>query len=107
MIYSELWNIRAKWHNFGVALKIHPGELEAFHENHKHSNTTEKCLFEVIKKWLHLKKPTPASVWGLLAEALEEQTVGEQHLAETLRKKGSYTVSSKLYSHHSCLMCKT
>ena len=90
MIYSELWIIQANWYNFGVALKILPGELDAFRETN--GNKTDKCLFDVIKKWLHLKKPTPASIWGALAEALEEQTVGEQHLAETLRKKG--TVSS-------------
>ena len=72
----------AKWHNLGIMLEIDNGKLSKVKlDNAGNSND---CLREMLNIWL--KKVDPKPSWSSMAEALDDDIVGEESLAEHIRK---------------------
>ena len=72
----------AKWHNLGIMLEIDNGKLSKVKlDNAGNSNDS---LREMLNIWL--KKVDPKPSWSSMAEALDDDIVGEESLAEHIRK---------------------
>ena len=80
IVLKTLREIRAKWHNFGLELRISPDDLEAIKIR---SNDPEECFKEMLSIWLKRENPKPT--WSTLVNALRSPMVGYEQLAETVR----------------------
>ncbi len=81
-VREELLDVRSKWFDIGLKLKLSVGILEGIRG--QYANPSE-ALREMLLHWL--KKVDPPPTWEGLACALESCTVGEPRLAEQLRTK--------------------
>ena len=91
-IIDAIWPARAKWNYLGLALSIHPNDLEVIGQNNPR---IEDRFIQVILTWLKTCDPDPTTVWENLADALEKKTVGEQALATELRRKGIHCIINR------------
>ena len=78
-----LYCVRAKWKNIGIQLEVDIGTLNAIEKRCR--GDPDDCLPEMLDYWL--KQVTPPPSWSSLAEALESEPIGEDHLAEHIREK--------------------
>jgi hypothetical protein len=78
-IQRAAWEVRAKWYNIGLELKIGAGTLDAI-ERDGHSVDDQFRI--MLSTWLGGDQPRPTL--SLLAEALRSPTVGEEHLAQQI-----------------------
>ena len=78
-VMEELADVRAKWYNIGLGLRLSVGTLDGIKA--EHSNTSD-CLRETLKKWLNAYPPPPT--WSKVVEALSTKTVNETRLATDL-----------------------
>ena len=53
---SALWNVRAKWYNLGLALRLKPGDLDAI--NVRHQRDPDDCFTDMLKQWLQNSEAT-------------------------------------------------
>ena len=81
MVRGALINVQARWYHIGVELRLPEGTLSAIRT--QFSDLTD-CLTEMCTKWL--KRIDPPPTWDALANVVESPTVGEEHLAQQLRK---------------------
>ena len=73
----------AKWYQLGMQLEIPPATLSTIESDHRCD--TERCLTEVINRWL---RNAPECSWAKLAKAVE--AMGDYAaLAYKLRQKMS------------------
>jgi hypothetical protein len=78
-IQRAAWEVRAKWYNIGLELKIGAGTLDAI-ERDGHSVDDQFRI--MLSTWLGRDQPRPTL--SLLAEALRSPTVREEHLAQQI-----------------------
>ena len=76
-LLSKLYPVRAKWYNLGLALHIHPDDLDAIRS--QISSSHDDCLREMLKLWLSTNREK-----GDLIKALKESSVGHHQLANEL-----------------------
>ena len=81
-VYEEVYSVRAKWINFGLALKL-PSEALDTIDNSKYCEKPGDCLREMLKARLMKSKLT----WRMIIIALRKQTVGENKLADQLERE--------------------
>ena len=74
----------AKWYQLGMQLEIPPATLSTIESDHPRD--TERCMTEVISRWL---RNAPECSWAKLAQAVEAMG-GYAVLAEKLKQKGQY-----------------
>ena len=82
-VMEELNNVRAKWYDIGVQLRVNIGTLDAIKE--QYLNNPSDCLRETLTTWL--KSYPPHSTWSKVVDALKSSTVGEARLAADLEQK--------------------
>ena len=81
MVRGALIDVCTKWYHIGVELRLSEGTLSAIRT--QFSDLTD-CLTEMCTKWL--KRIDPPPTWDALANAVESPSVGEEYLAQQLRK---------------------
>ena len=79
---EELNNVRAKWYDIGLQLRMSVGTLDAIKEQY---DNLSHCLREALKTWL--KTSPSAPTWSNIVDALRSSTVGEVRLAADLEHK--------------------
>ena len=75
-----LFNVKEKWYNIGLHLKVTPSELDQIQARHKADLDYDVCLREMLQIWLNHYPIKPT--WGQLEDALREKDVGEDELAD-------------------------
>ena len=79
-VLTATWETRAKWYNYGLALGLKAGTLDAVKKSCH--DDCEDCFRETIKNWLQKAHPQPS--WSAVSIALEDPLVGHEDLAENL-----------------------
>ncbi len=82
-VQKELWKIRYKWQQIGIELNFLWDDLK--NVQCKFGNDPDKCLPELIDKWL--KRSQPKAAWDVLVRALKEPQVGEEGVADDISTK--------------------
>ena len=81
VVMEELSDIRVKWYDIGLQLRMSVGTLDAIKEQY---NDPSHCLREALKTWLKTC-PSPPT-WSNIIDALRSTTVGEVRLAADLEQ---------------------
>ena len=73
-----LYKANHKWYNIGLELGVKASKLDQIQA--KHGTDYDACLREMLQIWLKFypNKPT----WSRLADALKEQAVAENEIAD-------------------------
>ena len=82
VVMEELNDVRAKWYNIGLQLRMSVGTLDAIKEQY---DDLSHSLRETLKTWL--KTSPSAPTWTNIVDALRSGTVGEVRLAADLQRK--------------------
>ena len=80
-MFRELYEVRVKWHSFGIELKLNLSHLEVIRV--RHNNDPDECFKELLCTWL--KQVDPKPTWAAVVNSLASPTVGYQHLSEVVR----------------------
>ena len=72
-----LYRVRRQWYNIGIELGLEIGDLDTIKSAYKDPGD---ALIEMLKVWLKSTKPLPT--WKALGDALKEETVNEEALAD-------------------------
>ena len=86
VVMEELNDIRTKWYDIGLQLRISVGTLDAIKEQY---DDPSHCLREALKTWLKTCPSHPT--WNNIIDALRSSTVGEVRLAADLEQMYSST----------------
>lgn len=81
-VRSAVFSAAAKWYDLGLELGIPPDYLNAIKKAHIDPSD---CLLEMLEKWLAGVDPEPS--WKVLCDALHNEAVGFQYLAERILKE--------------------
>ena len=82
VVREELNDVRAKWYDIGMQLRVSVGTLDAIKTQY---SGPSDCLRETLITWL--KSYPPHSTWRKVVEALKSSIVGEARLAANLEQK--------------------
>ncbi len=80
-VLTELYEVRAVWYNFGLALNLTSDDLDAIKGPY---TDPSECLREAINGWLNTF-PDPS--WESVVQALRSPIVGRKILARRLEQK--------------------
>ena len=81
VVFEQLFSIRNKWDNFGLALGLSPSDVNAIYtDNH---GKCEPCLRETLITRLNVKPLT----WREVVFALRSPTIGNNELAKEIQSK--------------------
>ena len=83
VVREELNDVRAKWYDIGIQLRVNIGTLDAIEK--QYLNNPSDCLRETLTTWLKSYPPSPT--WSKVVDALSSKTVGETRLAANLEQK--------------------
>ena len=81
-VRTAIFSARAKWYDIGVELEVSPATLDAIQLDR---GNAADCFREMLKEWLSSTSPPPT--WSGLIQALSSAPVGEERLAEDIRKQ--------------------
>ena len=81
LLLEELVDVRERWYNLGLQLKVRPETLDTIKA---HFSDSTHLLLEVLKVWLTTSDNTS---WKALTDALRSQSVGQPLLADDLEAK--------------------
>lgn len=84
LLHCELHPVAEKWYSLGVQLQVPTESLNCIEKENSNCEMTD-CLLEMVVTWLKSTDPPPT--WNILTKALENSSVGEERLAEKLKKK--------------------
>ena len=76
-LFNEVWSANSEWYNIGLGLEFSCDELDSISMRERNP---KDCFREVLKKWLKKRNPRKSQ----LIEALRQECVGYEQLAETL-----------------------
>lgn len=82
-VLKEIHAARSQWEFIGLELGVSKDDLDAL--KREHGLNPQKCLTELLSKWLRQFEPTPT--WASLIRALRSDVVGYKDLSEKLKKK--------------------
>lgn len=82
-VRREIYDARTKWYDIGIELEIPTSTLKSI--KLMYNNSPAECLVEMLDTWLKQVNPKPS--WRLLTNALEQPTVGEEQLADKLKRR--------------------
>ena len=82
-VLDAIYTVRHKWYYIGLQLKIPYHTMDAIQAHCL--NNIEDCLTKMLKRWLTSISPPPT--WSGLVQALSSAPVGEERLAEEIRKQ--------------------
>ena len=82
VVREALNNVRAKWYDVGMQLRVSVGTLDAIKKQY---SDPSDCLRETLTTWLQNCVPSPT--WTNIVGALRSSTVGEASLAADLEHK--------------------
>ena len=82
-VLNAIYTVQHKWYYIGLELNIPYHTLDSIKA--QCPNNIEDCLTEMLKRWLTSISPPPT--WSGLVQALSSAPVGEQRLAEEIRKQ--------------------
>ena len=88
VLLEELFDVKRKWYNIGLQLKVPDTKLDEIESTSK--DDIEVALRRVLQEWLKQLEPRPT--WGSLVRALRSRTVSEHDLAANL--EGRYVASA-------------
>ena len=94
VVMEELNEIRVKWYDIGLQLRMSVGTLDAIKEQY---HDPSHCLRETLKTWLKTS-PSPPT-WNNIIDALRSCTVGEVRLAADLKQKYCSTQDASTHHH--------
>lgn len=82
-LVEELHEVKTKWFNIGIQLKVPVYKLKEIETNT--NNNVERAFCEMIVEWLKSKTREPT--WADIVKALRSRSVDEQRLAENLERR--------------------
>ena len=82
-VFEELHDVRTKWYDFGLQIKVKSSDLDAIKQ--KNREDPHVCFRELLNDWL--KQANPKPTWKAVISALQSPTVGFEQLAESMAKK--------------------
>ena len=83
---NELDEVRAKWYELGVQLRMEVSDLKAIQSQYQNSpNMPSACLHQMLSDWL-TKQVSPPPTWQIVVEALSSPAVDKPDLAQKLQK---------------------
>ena len=85
VIQRKLWKARTKWRAIGIELDIDPEDLNAIKE--KQRDDPDKCLPDMISKWLKKARNANPPTWTDICSALRADAVGNAAIADELEKE--------------------
>ena len=91
VLMEELYDIRVKWYDIGLQLRMSVGTLDAIKEQY---DDFSHCLRETLKMWLKTC-PSPPT-WKNIVNALRSSPVDEVRLATDLEQKHCSTQDSSI-----------
>lgn len=83
-IYEDSYDVRSKWYNVGLTLRLKSSTLDAIKANF---DTCEEQYRECLKEWL--KQDTHVKSMKVFTAALRDRTVKEESLANQLEMRYS------------------
>ena len=83
-LQEVLHDVRSKWYDIGIQLKVSIGTLDTIKAN---AGDDKECLREMLKEWLKRLSPLPTN--NSLITALQSRTVGENRLAKDFGERCS------------------
>ena len=86
ILVNELHEVRAKWHELGIQLKMKKSDLDAIETTFL--KNVNRCLPEMLSVWLSRTEPSPPS-WQRVVDALSSPAVDRSDVADKIRKKYS------------------
>ena len=95
VVMEELNDIRAKWYDIGLQLRMSVGTLDAIKEQY---DDPSHCLRETLKTWLKTCPSLPT--WKNIVYALRSSAVGEVRLAADLEQKYCSTQDTSVAATH-------
>ena len=78
-VYSALIKVQDQWYDIGLQLDMEPGELKVIEKNYPSSK-------ERLREMITQRRSQGNLTWELIAEALENPTVGQSQLAGEIKK---------------------
>ena len=94
-LLNQLYPARAKWYNFGLALRQHPDDLDAIKQ--QYNAAPDECLREMLKVWLSTQEnPQKEDI----TKALKVPSVGYLALANAFELEWSPSSSMHPQSSH-------
>ena len=81
VVREELNDVRAKWYDVGMQLRVSVATLDAIKKLY---NDPSDCLMETLKTWL---KTYPSPTWSNIVDSLGSSVVDEVRLADNLERK--------------------
>ena len=83
---NELYEVRAKWYDVGVQLRMTTHDLDAIQTQYQNSpDMPNVCLRQMLSVWLTKEVPSPPT-WQRVVEALSSPTVDKPRLAQRIRQ---------------------
>ena len=84
-LVKELCEVRAKWYDLGVQLRMTTPDLDAIQTQNQNSpDMLNVCLRQMLSVWLTKEVPSPPT-WQRVVDALSTSAINEPLIAERLR----------------------
>ena len=85
-LVNELCEVRAKWYDLGVQLRMTTPDLDAIQTQYQNNpNMPNVCLRQMLSVWLTKEVPS-APTWQRVVDALSTSTINEPLIAERTRR---------------------
>ena len=78
-VYTALFKVQDQWYDIGLQLDMEPSELKVIQKNNPSSK-------ERLREMITQRRNQGNFTWELIAEALENPTVGQNQLAGEIKK---------------------
>ena len=79
---NELYEVRAKWYDLGVQLRMTTPDLDAIQTQYQ--NNPDACLRQMLSDWLTKEVPSPPT-WQRVVDALSSSAINKKKLAEKIK----------------------
>ena len=100
-VRNAVYDVAAKWYDLGLELGIPADYLDTIKTSH---SDPQDCLREMLRRWLSGVDPEPS--WKVLSDALRNQAVGFQYLADRILKEKCNSCTTQ-YQEDSSQLCST
>ena len=82
-LVNELYEVRAKWFDLGVQLRMSTPDLDAIQTQYQ--NNPDACLRQMLSDWLTKEVPSPPT-WQRVVDALSSPAVDRPAVAQRVRQ---------------------
>ena len=81
---TELYEVRAKWYDLGVQLRMTTPDLDAIQTQYQ--NNPDTCVRKMLSDWLTKEVPSPPT-WQTVVDALNSAAISRPLVARKIYMK--------------------